>query len=99
MLPSAVAKFREVRAQITRNPEFYPGEFGQPVVTFVDLVSVVELTVVFGFAVLVVCRRVRIEITHTEVWTTARLDGGGIDCPVSGRSPVSGGKTERGNER
>src|SRR6185369_6569961 len=88
---------REVSAQIAGDPELGAIERGLAVMSLVDFVSVVEFAVVFGFAMLVVCRRLRIEVAHTEVWTTAGFNRGSIDRPiVDRRSCVTRGHAEQG---
>jgi hypothetical protein len=72
----------KIATQIAGDPELGASEAGVAVVTLVDFVSIVELAVVFHFAVFVVHGRVRVEIAHAEVWTAAGLNRGGVDRPV-----------------
>src|SRR5205085_12037034 len=75
----------EIATQIAGEPGLGAGQAGGTIVTLIDFVGIVELAVMFGFAVLVVRSRVRVEIAYAEVRTAAGLNRSGVDRPIRRR--------------
>jgi len=65
---------REVAAQITRDPELSAFQADVAVMTMIDLVGIVELAVMLGLSMIVVCGRMSVEVADAEVRTATGFE-------------------------
>ena len=72
----------EIATKITAEPELDRAQISGSVISLVDLIGDVEPTVMFHLAIVVVRRRVRVEIAYAEVRATACLNGRDIERPI-----------------